>query len=222
MKMKVFRFIKYVKYIPKILYVNFKLKCRLTLKAPFFPLMVTSRLKLYCASTARIDADPGKYLRLGYGRCGVAAFEYSGISLELHDRAIVKLYGTSLLGYGSSIRIYSNGILKIGDNTYMAGKTNIGCAKEISIGSNCSISWNVTLIDSDFHPWSVNGEEKEFTKPIIIEDHVWIGNNAIILKGVTIGVGSIVGAGSVVTRNVPPNCLVAGNPAKIIHKNVTW
>ena len=67
-----------------------------------------------------------------------------------------------------------------------------------------------------------NGIAKEITKPIIIGDHVWIGKNALILKGVTIGNGAIVAAGSVVVKDVSAKTLVAGNPAKVIKDNVEW
>ena len=60
------------------------------------------------------------------------------------------------------------------------------------------------------------------TAPIVIGDHVWIGMNVIVLKGVTIGEGSIVAAGSVVNKDVPPHCLVAGVPAKVVKTDVTW
>ncbi len=65
-------------------------------------------------------------------------------------------------------------------------------------------------------------ENYKNTSPIKIGNHVWIGMRSIILKGVTIGDGSIVAAGSVVVKDVPNNCLVAGNPAKVVKKNVKW
>ena len=58
--------------------------------------------------------------------------------------------------------------------------------------------------------------------PIVIQDHVWLGMNVIVLKGVTIGEGAIVAAGSIVTKDVPPHCLVAGVPAKVVKTDVTW
>lgn len=74
-------------------------------------------------------------------------------------------------------------------------------------------------MDRDYHKLN-NDTEK--TSPIHIGNHCWIGCNCIVLKGVTIGDGAVVAAGSVVTKNIPPNTLVAGNPAKIIKENVSW
>lgn len=222
MRIKALHFIKYLKFIPITVYVNVRLKSALNRKQPYFPLIVTSRLRFLCDSSACVIAKSGCYLRLGYGSGGIAVFEYTGINIELYELAIMKLNGVSIIGFGSSICIYPKGVLEIGDNTYMAGNTTIKCVKGIKIGSGCSISWNVTFIDSDFHAWGVHGLGKDITQEITIEDHVWIGNNVIILKGVTIGSGSIIGAGSVVTTSVPKNTLVAGNPARIIHKEVNW
>ena len=70
--------------------------------------------------------------------------------------------------------------------------------------------------------WTQNSIVKLNAQPIIIEDHVWIGANATILPGVTVGYGAIVAAGAVVKNNVPPKCLVAGIPARIIRENVEW
>ena len=217
-----FKLLRYVKYIPSTLYLNFKINCSPTRKKPFFPLIATSRFSLRCSSLARIYNSPGSYLRLGYEGGGVAAFDYTGIDIELREFAILELDGISLIGYGSSICIYKNSKLKISGDTYLAGNANIKCAKSITIGSRCAISWGVTIIDSDFHPWSISGEAREIAKAIVIEDQVWIGNNVTILKGVRIGEGAIVGAASVVTKDVPRNCLVAGNPAVIIRRDVVW
>ncbi|PYK92462.1 MAG: acyltransferase [Verrucomicrobia bacterium] len=104
---------------------------------------------------------------------------------------------------------------------------------KIDIGSHCLISWNVGIADSDFHPLEPAqrlidaqalapffkdrpARPKLETAPVRIADNVWVGMNAVILKGVTIGENSIVAAGSVVTKSIPPNTVVAGNPAVIV------
>lgn len=105
--------------------------------------------------------------------------------------------------------------------------------ERIEIGSHCLVSWNVGIADSDFHPIEparrlVDAEAlapfyknrpprpKLETRPVRIADNVWIGMNAIILKGVSIGENSVVAAGSVVSKSVPANVVVAGNPAVIV------
>ena len=111
--------------------------------------------------------------------------------------------------------------LVIGNHTGFSG-VSIFCASSIKIGNYCNIGGNVFIWDTDFHP--LNMEERRISSqnirssPIIIEDDVFIGANSIILKGVSIGQGSIVGAGSVVTKNIPPMEIWAGNPAKFIRK----
>lgn len=108
--------------------------------------------------------------------------------------------------------------ITIGDNSYLNQRTEIKCASSITIGRHTAIAWDCTITDSDYHSIC----EKNTTEPIVIGDHVRIGCKSIILKGVTIGNGSVVAAGSVVTKSVPENCLVAGVPAKIVKRNITW
>lgn len=111
----------------------------------------------------------------------------------------------------------------IGDDTGISGGV-ICAAKLVQIGRECLIGANVTIADTDFHP--INSSVKRYevspdvipSLPVIVEDNVFIGTGAIILKGVTIGRNSVVGAGSVVTKSIPENTIVAGNPAKVIKK----
>lgn len=120
---------------------------------------------------------------------------------------------------GCDIRIFKGGTLSL-DSGYINSDTQIICAKNISIGKDVAIAKDVIIRDTDAH--YVLGKEHEMIKPVKIGNHVWIGTRAIIMKGVTIGDNSIIAAGAVVTKDVPSNVIVAGVPAKIIRKDVTW
>jgi len=133
---------------------------------------------------------------------------------------------------GCSFSVGANGSCSVGDFTLLNGAL-VMAEERIEIGSHCLISWNVGIADSDFHPLAPAQRiidahalapffkdrpprPKLRTMPVIIRDNVWIGMNAIILKGVTIGENSVVAAGAVVTKSVPANVVVAGNPATVI------
>jgi len=123
---------------------------------------------------------------------------------------------------GASIFVASGATLKLKGHSYMNTNSIINCFQYIEIGYHTYISDNVCIQDSDNHIIKFEGVEKPDTNPIIIGDYVWIAKNAIILKGVSIGNGAIIAAGSIVTKDVPERCLVAGNPAKVIKENVEW
>lgn len=106
----------------------------------------------------------------------------------------------------------------IGDNVGISGCT-LSAATSIIIGNNVLIGSGCVICDTDahpIHPDERNDHTKTKSKPIYIEDDVFIGARSIVLKGVTIGRGSVIGAGSVVTHDIPPMCIYAGNPAKFI------
>ena len=112
----------------------------------------------------------------------------------------------------------SNANLIIGDNVGMSGST-ICATGTVIIGNNVLIGSGCIISDTDahpIHPLDRNDHSKTKTSPVYIEDNVFIGARCIILKGVRIGHGSVIGAGSVVTKDVPSMCIVAGNPARII------
>jgi acetyltransferase-like isoleucine patch superfamily enzyme len=106
-------------------------------------------------------------------------------------------------------------IITIGDNCGFSGVT-IGAAKEIRIGNNVLCGANSVITDFDWH-LDISGTHP---KPVIIHDNVWIGLNTVILKGVEIGQNSIIGANSLVVKNIPPNVIAGGNPCIVLKEMV--
>ena len=111
----------------------------------------------------------------------------------------------------------SESIIIIGKGTFIANGTDIIAKEKISIGANCLIGARTTIIDSDFHGINVSKRNTSGeTKSVFIDNNVWLGIGVTILKGVNIGYGAIVGAGTVVTKDIPNFAIVIGNPMKII------
>ncbi len=130
--------------------------------------------------------------------------------------------GNFSLYQGACIHVAEGAELKIGSHSFINTNSVITCFERIEIGNHVAISDNVSITDSDNHSLIIEGNVSNNTNPVIIEDHVWIGKNAIILKGVTIGKDAVVAAGSVVTKSVPSGCLVGGVPAKVLKTNISW
>jgi acetyltransferase-like isoleucine patch superfamily enzyme len=110
-------------------------------------------------------------------------------------------------------------VLDVGDNFGMTGGS-LCAAERITIGNRVIIGANTVVVDTDFHPLdhqirNVHPQDSR-TAPVDIQDDVFIGMNCLILKGVTIGQGSVIGAGSVVANNIPAGVVAAGNPAVVI------
>lgn len=162
-------------------------------------------------------------------------FNKSGAKLTIGDNVTIK---SSLLS--NLVGLYSRSILVtralgaeivIGDNVGISGAT-IYARKRIEIGNNTAIGGNVKILDNDFHPIDAedrlklmmdpNGGESELipAKEIKIGNNCFVGCNSIILKGVVLGDGCVVGAGSVVTGKFEDNCIIAGNPARVIKRRI--
>jgi maltose O-acetyltransferase len=111
------------------------------------------------------------------------------------------------------------GTLEICAGTYINYGASISASLLVRIGPRCSLGTHVILMDSDFH--QVEPERRNElpeAAPVILQENVWLGARVIVLKGVTIGADSVIGAGSVVTHDIPPRCVAAGVPARVIRK----
>ena len=153
----------------------------------------------------------------------------TGINFQLEPNCMIRVHGSSWeigdnVSISSNCLIYSRekgveGILKIGDNSNISNNTILDLSNDVIIGNSVAIA-NNCFIFSHNHDYT-NKDVPSWKgglilKPVKIEDGCWIGANSKILPGVTIGRRSVVAAGSVVTKNVPENTIVAGNPAKIL------
>ena len=130
----------------------------------------------------------------------------------------------------TTFNVEATGQVWIGDDTQLVGPVFM-CAEQIRVGARCVLSYNVTIADCDFHPLDAEQRRRDavasaphgdrsarpplITRPVVIEDDVWIGIGAIILKGVRIGKGATVAAGAVVSRDVPAGATASGNPAVV-------
>lgn len=173
-----------------------------------------------------------QYKRKQFNRYAVA-----GEDLELDGISNCKAEKAGQIRIGNHCRVFGtlqtqgDGRIQIGDHTCIYRKTVVGSVNSITIGSCVIISNHVHIYDNNNHPTSpkvrremcmtgFDGDAWRWvyadSAPIIIEDNVWIGEYAAVLKGVTIGTGAIVASHAVVTKDVPPYTIVAGNPARVV------
>ncbi len=139
--------------------------------------------------------------------------------LAVWDNGSLIVTGKFTIGTGCRVVVDKGARLELSSG-YMNFNSSIACFKSIKIGKGVAIAENVIIRDSDNHD-ILDGKHVQ-CKPIVIGDHVWIGINSVILKGVNIGDGAIIAAGSVVNRNIPPNAVAGGVPARVIKENVGW
>lgn len=191
------------------------------------------------ANTSNLQKDVESDLIKQYATIGDSHCKSIGLRLDnpQEGRKYLKIGDNSIVS-GDFIFESKEGFISIGDRTFIGGSTFIS-RNSIFVGNNVHIAWGGVIYDHDSHSLSYEERRNDFdnqlndvkndrssvyskdwstvkSAPIVIKDDAWIGMNVIILKGVSIGFGSIVGAGSVVTHDVPDWTVVAGNPATIV------
>lgn len=153
-------------------------------------------------------------------RCGHRVKVIGGLPLIMGHLRLdignsVTLYGVSTF---SGAKVFDAPTLTVGDNTHLGYQLIVDVGCDVTIGKDVLIADRVIIRSYDGHPADPAQRHlpapPESSKPIVIQDNAWIGAGSIIMKGVTIGEGSIVAAGSVITSRVPPNTIAIGNPAR--------
>jgi Acetyltransferase (isoleucine patch superfamily) len=114
---------------------------------------------------------------------------------------------------GVRLEVHRDAVLVIGKGTYFNRNVQVIAAQSVRIGRGVKIGWDVVILDTDLHGHS---GQPAGTRPVVIEDDVWIGCRALILKGVRVGRGAIIAAGAIVTKDVPPLAVVASPRAEVL------
>ena len=146
------------------------------------------------------------------------------LSVRLRGRIVVSGRGDILLGEGVSLTgtvvpielaTYSSGRIEIGQYTFINYGSSIAARSSVKIGSYCHLGHYTFVMDNGQHD-VIRHSDLPPSEPVVVEDCVWIGSKVTILPGVRIGSRAVIGAGSIVTKDIPPRCVAAGNPARVL------
>lgn len=208
--------------LPKTLYFNFRcLPLRTALVMPIFVSrhVVCKRLrgKVILKTPARTAM-----IRIGYG--DVAVFDRRRSRTIWSNAGRVVFAGRADIGHGSRISVEAGGELWLGDRFHINAESTIVCKKGVRFGDDCLLSWDVLVMDSDYHKLlAKDGSHRNPDEEVVVGDHVWIGCRCLLNKGTRIASGSVVAAQSVVTGTFSQeNVLLAGSPARIVGQGISW
>lgn len=142
--------------------------------------------------------------------------------LLIEDGGVMYVYGGDyFVGYGADIEVFKNATLEIGGGVGSNIGLTIVCGNKITIGRNSGCGRNVTIRDNNGgHAISIRGYKNSI--PVTIKEHVWLTESCTVMPGSVIETGAIIGARSVVSGHIPGSCIVSGDPAKVVEKNVYW
>lgn len=160
-------------------------------------------------------------IRFGSRCLGTKDMYYGRSLLELSGN--ISFHGKASIGRGSSISVGKNANLILGSNFCITGSSDIICSNLISFGDHCLLSWDILLMDTDFHPiHDDSGNIINTSKPIKIGNHVWIGCRNTILKGVSIPDNTVVAANSTLTRQFDESNIIIGGNNQILKHGINW
>lgn len=210
--------------IIKTLYFNIK----------YFPLKTALHLPVFVYRNVELSMMKGEIIILPSPKFGMVklgmpeqySFDRKNNITKWKSEGTLIIHGNIVFGRGCGIRIGKGATLDIGENSSLTGHSDIACFKKITIGQNCLISWDVLIMDTDFHHIADNnGMTLNELKPIVIGDHVWIGCRCTILKGAIIHADNVIAAGTMVTREIKETKSVIGGiggKLAVIREDVSW
>ncbi len=188
-----------------------------------FPVLVYKNVSLVKCKGSIILNTPAKVglLQIGPQKIGTLDHKHNKSIWEVEGEIV--LNGKANIGSGSRICVGPKATLRLGDNFNISGNSSIICQKEITFGLNCLLSWDILIMDTDFH--KILDLQNNIINPansIHIGNHVWIGCRSTILKGVQIADHSVVAAGAVITKTLPDaHSIYGGNNLKL-KSDIDW
>lgn len=210
--------------IIKTLYFNFH----------YFPLKTALHLPVFIYRKVELSMTKGEIVlltppKLGLVRLGMSekySFDRKNNITKWKSEGRFVIHGRIVIGRGCGIRIGKGATFEIGENTCITGHSDIACFKQVTIGRDCLISWDVLIMDTDFHHIEdISGKTINVPKPVVIGDHVWCGCRCTILKGTFIPSDCVIAAGSVLSHNImKTKSIIGGIGANltVIKENITW
>ncbi|WIE03921.1 acyltransferase [Vibrio fluvialis] len=211
-------YLEYFLGIPKSLYFNVKyFGFKKGLK---FPVLISKNVLLRnCKGTVYIK--PSSRVRIGFGDVGIFDIKKSRTIWDV--KGSVSFFGDAFIGHGSKVNVLDGGNLLIGDKFRISAESAIVCKRKISFGKNNLISWDVLIMDTDFH--HIYDAKNKFNNTLEVEfsDDVWIGCRCLITKGVKLSSNTVVAAGSVLYKsNQERNVILSSNEQRKIKTEISW
>lgn len=160
------------------------------------------------------------------GRADVVGWEKRSASLSVDGEMIFQ--GKATLGSGSALKVKKGAVLTFGDKFRITAGASIFCHKQITFGTGCLLSWDTQIMDSDHHLIldPLSGGRLNEDAAVVFGDHVWIGSRSTILKGVSIGDGCVVAAGSILTESFAgeKDSVIGGNgkTQRVLRSGINW
>ena len=214
------KFLKLIKFLNvKTIWFNFH----------YLPFHQATRLPIFISRNVRLfkakgtieikgNLEPGM-IKIGHGFVGIFDKKLSKSIWEVTGKVIFN--GGANIGHGSKISV--SGVLELGRNFIITAESSIIATKRVKIGDDCMFSWEVLVLDTDYHKIFYEGQIINQPKEIIIGNKCWIACRTIILKGSIIPDQTIIGAGSLVNKELKDSkAIYAGNPLMLHKKEISW
>lgn len=207
--------------IIKTLIFNFK----------YFPASVAIKFPVLVTRNALLKKTKGKVLLKSPAQTGLIKFGWDGVGIFDHRRSRsiwdvegeVIFSGPARIGHGSKISVGRQGQLILGANFTISAESSIVSHKIIRFGDNCLLSWDILVLDTDFHSITCNGKTINEPQEILIGDNCWIGCRTTVLKGSVIPSGCVIGANALVAGQLTEcDAIYGGAPAAVLKEKIEW